>query len=318
MGFTLIGDCNTIASDIALIKNSKMTLPISKIDKKEYILGRTQSEYQRLNVQSKVWENTTSRMLIEAGLQRGMHCLDVASGTGAVSELIGKVVGKTGSVRGFDLDEDLGNYSLNILNSKGASNYFFESGNIDEIEKFKGAPFDFIYCRFLLIHLTNPIAAIKKMYKALKPGGTLLLQDYDFSTLHFSDDTLQIDQYFRELLMNAFTIMNKDPRIGIRLVELIERATEKKANGQESSGIITSARDAISMMKSAFDNMLPVLKKMELVNDEEIRWFDMEADRIAAETTYATAFWPVLGSAWIRKMIDPAYFKENIIHDRFL
>ena len=295
-----------------------MNLPISRIDKKEYILGRTQSEYQRLNVQSKVWENTTSRMLIDAGLQRGMHCLDAGCGTGAVSELIGKVVGKTGSVRGFDLDEGLGNYSYNILNSKGTSNYFFERGNIDEIEKFEGAPFDFIYCRFLLIHLTNPIEAIKKMYKALKPGGTLLLQDYDFSTLHFSDDALQIDQYFRELLMNAFTMMNKDPRIGIRLGELIERATEKKAVGQESSGIITSAKDAISMMRSAFENMLPVLKKMELVNEEEINWFNKETVRVAAEFPYVTSFWPVLGSAWIKKIIDPAYFKENIIHKRFL
>lgn len=100
----------------------------------EYILGRTAREYERLNRQSKVWEPITLRVLSQAGLKKGMHCLDVGCGTGAVMRLIGDVAGGEGSVTGFDMDESLGNYSVKMLNENGNSHYFFIPGNIEEIE----------------------------------------------------------------------------------------------------------------------------------------------------------------------------------------
>ena len=43
---------------------------------REYLMGRTSAEYQRLRAQAAVWEASTVRALKAIDLQQGMNCLD--------------------------------------------------------------------------------------------------------------------------------------------------------------------------------------------------------------------------------------------------
>jgi ubiquinone/menaquinone biosynthesis C-methylase UbiE len=66
------------------------------------LMGRTPEEYQRLRRQAKVWEPATMRVLREAGLRKGMSCLDVGCGPGEVMRLMGELVGHIGEPDGTD------------------------------------------------------------------------------------------------------------------------------------------------------------------------------------------------------------------------
>jgi len=133
----------------------------------EYILGRTSAEYQRLHIQALIWEPITLRVLLQAGLQPGMHCLDAGCGTGDVMRLMGNIVTKTGSVTGFDIDKNIGEEALTILNNLNSSNYSFQKIDITTSDPEPGR-YDFIFARFLLVHMTDPRAIIKKLFDTVK------------------------------------------------------------------------------------------------------------------------------------------------------
>jgi len=49
--------------------------------------------------------------------------------------------------------------------------------------------FDLIYSRFLMCHLTNPVAALKEMRSLLRKGGTLVCEDFEMSAVGSSPPT---------------------------------------------------------------------------------------------------------------------------------
>ena len=44
---------------------------------------------------------------------------------------------------------------------------------------FHTGTFDWVFCRFLLEYLTDPLHAVSEMTRVTRPGGTVLLQDLD-------------------------------------------------------------------------------------------------------------------------------------------
>jgi hypothetical protein len=153
----------------------------------------------------------------------------------------------------------------------------------------------------LLIHLNQPGNAIKKMFDALKPGGILLLQDYDLSTMHLSKPSEEVDIYFRELLLKTFSGMGKDPIIGIRLSQYIMQATDRQADGTVAASIITPALIIISMLRSVFQSMLPGLKKLGFADERDFARFNSACDAYLQDSKDISGLWPMLGSAWVRK-----------------
>ncbi len=51
-------------------------------------------------------EDITYNLLIDAGIKKGMHILDIGCGRGDVSFLLADMVGIEGSVLGLDLDDN--------------------------------------------------------------------------------------------------------------------------------------------------------------------------------------------------------------------
>src|SRR5262249_37327765 len=71
----------------------------------DYVLGRSQDEYERLIEQGAVLGPVTERVLRAAGVCAGMRVLDVGCGVGEVARVAGELVGDGGEVVGVDVDE---------------------------------------------------------------------------------------------------------------------------------------------------------------------------------------------------------------------
>ncbi len=69
-----------------------------------YVMGRTDHESRRLELQDGLFNAWTRGLFARAGIGPGMHVLDVGSGTGAVARLAAELVGEQGSVTGVDLN----------------------------------------------------------------------------------------------------------------------------------------------------------------------------------------------------------------------
>ena len=70
----------------------------------QYVLGRSETESQRLVKQAAFLRPSTERVFRKAGIAEGMHVLDLGCGAGDVSFLAAELVGPTGSVVGIDVD----------------------------------------------------------------------------------------------------------------------------------------------------------------------------------------------------------------------
>ena len=111
-----------------------------------------------------------------AGLvQAGMTVLDVGCGTGAITAGIAERVGSSGKVVGIDRDEPL----LAIARKDHAHlpQLTFEAG--DALTLHYENRFDIVTASRVLQWVSDPGAAIIRLKAALKPGGMLVVLDYN-------------------------------------------------------------------------------------------------------------------------------------------
>lgn len=264
-----------------------------------YILGRTSDEYQRLHIQALKWEPITHRVLQQMDLKPGMHCLDAGCGTGDVMRLIGNIVTKTGSVTGLDIDKKLGEEGLSVLQNLNNSNYSFQQFDFTEQEP-EEEKYDLVFSRFLLVHMTDPKSIIKKLFKAVKRGGILLIQDYDFTSLKAGKKLRHITQYMLYINNEAFIRTGKDPETGTNLAEYFAE-TIGAPDGTDSSSLITPFHEAVFMMKAVAQAMKPLLLNLNITTEERLNQFFYDLDE-GAKDENVWGLWPMLNGAWKKKV----------------
>lgn len=134
-----------------------------------------QHERQRLAQLEAVLDPWTTQRFEALGVSDGWHCLEVGAGGGSITEWLCQRVGPTGRVVGADLDP-------RFLAAITAPNLEVHRHDI-AVDDLPEATFDLIHTRVVLCFLPNRDAALRKMVAALKPGGWLLTEESDYSTI---------------------------------------------------------------------------------------------------------------------------------------
>jgi ubiquinone/menaquinone biosynthesis C-methylase UbiE len=142
-----------------------------------YVLGSSQKEMDRLNIQSALFEKETIQTLKLAGIKEGMRCLDIGCGTGHTTLLISDRVGKNGKVIGLDINEANIHACKENLN-RTSNNLEFVLGDLLDMTSAESS-FDFIYSRFLFQHLIYPENAIAKMSTLTAHKGIIAIEELD-------------------------------------------------------------------------------------------------------------------------------------------
>lgn len=133
---------------------------------------------RRLNLLAEIMQPTTLRLLADAGLRRGDRCLDLGCGGGNVVLDIARLVGPDGSVTGVDFDPQILELARQDAKDAGAGNVEY---HVADARIFDGGPFDLIYARFLLSHLSEPGNVLARMRQLARPGGRIVVEDTDMS-----------------------------------------------------------------------------------------------------------------------------------------
>jgi SAM-dependent methyltransferase len=142
-----------------------------------YVLATGPAADYRLRILHGLYGPGTRRLLLGAGLRRGMRVADVGCGVGLVTTLLAKLVGPEGQVVGIDFSGAQLAQARQRVASVGANASFVEASATDT-----GLPpgsFDLVYCRYLLLHLPEPERALAEMRSLLKPDGILVCEDAD-------------------------------------------------------------------------------------------------------------------------------------------
>ena len=126
-------------------------------------------------------EDITYNLLIDAGIKKGMHILDIGCGRGDVSFLLADMVGIEGSVLGLDLDDNALEVARKRARDHVLTNVDFIKSDLNELS-IDNRQFDAIVGRRVLMYLPDPRRVISELSAMLKIGGIMIFQESD-STL---------------------------------------------------------------------------------------------------------------------------------------
>jgi ubiquinone/menaquinone biosynthesis C-methylase UbiE len=144
-----------------------------------YALGHSEHELQRLSRQAQAIEPFTQHLFEEAGINQGMRVLDVGCGSGDVAFLIANLVGPGGEVVGIDRERKAVDWASARAHSRGVTNVKFIEGDPSEMEF--DQQFDAIVGRLVLMYYPDPVDAIRKLIRHVRPGGLIVFQEVDLA-----------------------------------------------------------------------------------------------------------------------------------------
>jgi SAM-dependent methyltransferase len=129
----------------------------------------------RFDALAAMYDPGTIRHLEDRGITSGWHCLEVGGGGGSIATWLAARVGPAGRVLVTDIDprflQSLQSPNLEVRRHDIVNNPLPE------------AAFDLIHSRLVLLHLPEREKALARMVAALKPGGWLVDEEFDASSI---------------------------------------------------------------------------------------------------------------------------------------
>lgn len=187
----------------------------------QYVLRGGVEGKKRLEILARAFAESTARVLNDAGLERGMTCLDLGCGGGDVTLELARVVGPEGRVVGLDADHVKLNLANQDARSRGLENVDFRAIDIDEWNE--DSVYDLVYCRFVLTHVSDPAELVRRILRAVRPGGVVVVEDIEFQG-HFCYPACgAFDEYMR-LYRAVVTRRQGDAEIGPKLYSMLLNA----------------------------------------------------------------------------------------------
>jgi ubiquinone/menaquinone biosynthesis C-methylase UbiE len=157
---------------------------------------------QRFASLQTLYDYWTIRHLEATGVGPGWVCWEVGAGGGSIARWLAERSGSTGYVLVTDIDP----------------RYLVESGSLDRApleirhhniasDPLPAQAFDLIHARLVLMHVPAREQALERIVTALKPGGWLVIEDYDRSLIDRSYAT--IDARASALFQKLFTALDR-------------------------------------------------------------------------------------------------------------
>ncbi|WP_341502397.1 bifunctional demethylmenaquinone methyltransferase/2-methoxy-6-polyprenyl-1,4-benzoquinol methylase UbiE [Gallaecimonas sp. GXIMD4217] len=123
----------------------------------------------------RLWKRFTIDL---SGVRAGQKVLDLAGGTGDLTKRFSRIVGDQGQVVLADINDSMLQVGRDKLRNEGVvGNVHYVQANA-ECLPFPDNHFDVITIAFGLRNVTDKDAALRSMYRVLKPGGRLLVLEF--------------------------------------------------------------------------------------------------------------------------------------------
>jgi SAM-dependent methyltransferase len=197
-----------------------------------YIHGTDPEEQKRL---SRLNDLINRRSLTALALEGGERVLDVGSGLGQLSRGMALAAGPQGRVIGIERSREQLARAQELAHAAGEGTLVdFRVGDAMNLplRKEEWGTFDVVHTRFLLEHLPEPMAVVKQMVRAVRPGGRIVLEDDDHAVFRMWPESPEVNRVWQAYLV-TYPRLNLDANIGRRLIEFLHQAGAKPVKNDE-------------------------------------------------------------------------------------
>lgn len=201
-----------------------MSNKVTKVPERcEYLHGTSPEEQQRLSKLNNILNDAS---LAELRLRGGERILDVGSGLAQFTRLMALRVGHDGHVIGIERDSNQVTEARRQAEAAGESNIFeLRQGDVFAmpLRDEEWGTFDVAHARFLLEHLSDPLAVVKAMVRAVRVGGRIVLEDDDHDLIRLWPEPAGFGPLWKAYT-RVYDRLGNDPYVGRQLVSLLYEA----------------------------------------------------------------------------------------------
>ncbi len=271
----------------------------AEADPKHYVLGHSEQELARLERQGELFSVETRDALRRAGVKTGMSVLDVGCGAGDVSMIAAEKVGPAGSVLGID------NAGPALATAKArAKRAGYDWLRFQEADLYAFEPderFDAITGRLVLMHLPDPVSALRRLGRLLNDNGVIAFIEMDITLAGAVPPMPLLTQCVR-WIVETYRKVGVEPDMGARQYAAFRAAGfQPRLTGTTR---IESGPDSIVYQFTAqtLASLLPAMEQHGIATPDEIG-IDTLADRLRVEAIAGDhcIMLPRLIAAWASK-----------------
>jgi SAM-dependent methyltransferase len=150
------------------------------------LLANQPSELERLQLQSRVWESSGRQLLSKIGSKSDGRALDIGCGALGWLRILSEWVGPSGHVVGTDIDASSLDAARSFLEAEGISNVELVVDDLFDSKLEPPHSFDLVHARYEIAPLGRGAEQVAGHQRLLKPGGSLVLEEWDLGSWHFN------------------------------------------------------------------------------------------------------------------------------------
>jgi ubiquinone/menaquinone biosynthesis C-methylase UbiE len=188
-----------------------------------YIHGTAPEEQQRLADLNALINEAS---LKEIGRIEGHKVLDVGSGLGQFSRALARATAGKGRTVGVEKHSGQLEEARRYARQEGEEHLVdFRLGDAYALplQEEEWGTFDLAHTRFLLEHVPDPLAVVRGMVRAVRPGGRIILADDDHDLLRLWPEPPGLGPIWHAYV-RTYDRLGNDPFVGRRLVALLHEA----------------------------------------------------------------------------------------------
>lgn len=161
------------------------------------------------------------RMLTLCPVANGSVVLDIGCGLGNETTRIARFVGTNGKVHGIDTSVTLIGEAQRRTREVDAP-VQFQLGDAHSLPYYDSS-FDLCRAERVLLYLENPAKAIAEMARVMRPGGHVIVFDFDYGAFFFDSDFAPMTRHIEALVAGD----PRNPAMGRELPHLMRKANLK-------------------------------------------------------------------------------------------
>jgi SAM-dependent methyltransferase len=126
-----------------------------------------------LGLRNDVYRRPLATALDRLGLREGWRCVDVGAGGGDVTVALAEIVGRDGRVYAVDSDPAARDHVAKAAAAHAQVLAVTQAGE----DLLLPESVDLAFCRFLLMHVHDPLRVLRRMGQAVRSGGWVVAQE---------------------------------------------------------------------------------------------------------------------------------------------
>ena len=224
-----VGGCATQACRLVwrIFAGVRATVMTSSQPFAEYVVEMSAAELERLLTLAEIGSDQVRSSCFLAGVTSGATIVDVGCGAlGALRELA-FIAGSSGAVLGIDTSLEALARARHVLDSTGLGWVevrkadMNSDGLIDDV--CPPGPFELAFCRFVLMHQSDPARTLQNISRIVRPGGAIIAQENAFSVPADADVPAAAREGFK-MLCEAVEARGGSPDAGRHFADYAAKA----------------------------------------------------------------------------------------------